>query len=275
VRAGDKKQVEKNARMTLATKTDAVDAFAEGMRLQTISEEAESHKAFNADSARRSDDALIYESAAQQLVYDALAGHPEKFEQELTIGIIRLLDESQFASAAKDKNRDPTKREDRRKTFEEDRDLHTSWFRAGSLVVSPESTGRDGIGKWDRPDLSFTGFEVQTGGLNKKTLNNLEGAAIEELPLTMAFNFSAHDPYNYLLGKGGTTLLTFVRSADGDFHVPSSSSDSPGEWLASYYTRQSEDHSDSEREFFAPFGAKKLYEAIKKKKVTDVTWRKV
>ena len=60
--------------------------------------------------------------------------------------------------------------------------------------MSPESTGRDGIGKWDRPDLSFTGFEVQSGGLNKKTLHNLEGATIADLPLTMAFNFSAHDP---------------------------------------------------------------------------------
>jgi hypothetical protein len=275
VRAGDKKQIEKNARMTLATKTDAVDAFAEGMRLQTISEESESHKAFNADSARRSDDALIHQSAVWQQIYDALAEHPEKFEQELTIGIIRLLDESQLASAAKDKHRDPNKREDRKKTFEEDRDLHSSWFRAGNLVVSPESAGRDGIGTWDWPDLSFTGFEVEGGGLNKKTLHHLEGATIEDLPLTMAFYITAHDPYNYLLEKGDTTLLMFVRSADGDFHVPSSSSDSPGEWLASYYTRRRDEHSDAEREQFAPFGAKKLYEAIKRKTVTDVTWRKV
>jgi hypothetical protein len=199
--AGEKKQVEKNARMALATKTDAVDLFAEGMRLQTISEEAESHKAFNADAHRRSDDALIHESAAQQKIFDALAEHPEKFEQELTIGIIRLLDEAKLASAAEDKKRDPTKREDRRKTFEEDRDLHTTWFRAGNLVALPENSGRDGIGKWDWPDLSFTGFEVRGGAVNKKTIHTLEGAAIEDLPLTMAFWITAHDPYDYALQR--------------------------------------------------------------------------
>ena len=58
-------------------------------------------------------------------------------------------------------------------------------------------------------------------------------------------------------------------------HVPDSSSDSPGEWLSSYYTHRRDEHSDSERERFAPLGAKKLYEAIKHKKVTDVTWVKV
>ena len=79
----------------------------------------------------------------------------------------------------------------------------------------------------------------------------LEGAAIEELPLTMAFWITAHDPYDYALQKGNTTLLFFVRSADGDFHVPDSSSDSPGEWLSSYYTHRRDEHSDSERERFA------------------------
>jgi hypothetical protein len=273
--AGDKRQIEKNARAALATKTDAIDAFVEGMKLQTISEEAESHKAFNASAASRSDEDLLYESAAQQQLYDALARHPERFEQELTIGVIRMLDEAQLASAAKDKDRDPTKREDRRKTFEEDRELHSSWYRVGNLVVFPESGGRDGIGKWEHPDLGFTGFEVQGGGVNKQTLHTLEGATIEDLKVTTAFTFSAHDPYDYLLQQGDLTSLTFVRSADGDFYVPGSTSDSPGEWLASYYTRRSEEHSDSERELFAPMGAKKLYEAVKRKKVTDVTWRKV
>ena len=273
--AADKKQIEQDAGAALATKTNALDQFVEGMRLHTESVKTASQSAFDGSSAFRSDEDVLHEEAALKQFHYELGRHPKKYEQELTIGMIRLLDEAQLAEAAEDKGRNPKNTEDRRKTFEEDRDLHETWFRAGSLVVSPEHSGRDGIGKWSHPDLSFTGFEVEGGGFGKKALDPLEGATIEDLPVTMAFSFSAHDPFDYLLEKGDLTSLSFVRSADGDFYVPDSSSDSPGEWLASYYTGSTERHTNSEREFFAPMGAKKLYEAIKTKKVTDVTWRKL
>jgi hypothetical protein len=273
--AADKKQIEKDAGAALATKTNAIDAFVEGMRQHTASARDASRSAFNDSAWLRSDEDLLHEKGALRQVRDELKHHPEKYLQELTIGIIRLLDEAQLAEAAEDKGRNPQNPEDRRKTFEEDRDLHETWFRAGNLVVSPEHSGRDGIGKWSHPDLTFTGFEVEGGGFGKKALHNLEGATIEDLNVTMAFWFSAHDPLDYLLEKGDLTSLSFVRSADGEFYVPDSTSDSPGEWLARYYTGSTEKHTDSERKFFAPMGAKKLYEAIKTMTVTDVTWRKL
>jgi len=41
-----------------------------------------------------------------------------------------------------------------------------------------------------------------------------------------------------------------------------------------YVSGRSRGDRESERELFAPMGAKKPYEAIKHKKVTDVTWVK-
>lgn len=273
--AADKNQIEQDAGAALATKTNALDQFVEGMRLHTESVKTASQSAFDGSSAFMSDQDVLDEEAVLHQLHNELKHDPKKYEQKLTIGMIRLLDEAQLAEAAEDKHRNSKDPEDRRKTFEEDRDLHSTWFRAGNLVVSPEHSGRDGIGKWSHPDLSFTGFEVEGGGFGKKALDPLEGATIKDLPLTMAFSFSAHDPFDYLLEKGNLTSLSFVRSADGDFYVPDSSSDSPGEWLASYYTGSTKQHTDSERELFAPMGARKLYEAIKTKTVTDVTWRKL
>lgn len=105
-------------------------------------------------------------------------------------------------------------------------------------------------------------------GVNAVTLESLEGAKLEELSNTLVFSFTIQSPY--LLWPGDRKYempLMFVRSGDG-FIRPAGNGEMD-EWLASYYTQRSDEHSDGEREKYAPLGAAKLYERIKNKKITD------
>ena len=84
----------------------------------------------------------------------------------------------------------------------------------------------------------------------------------------MSFTFTATSPYGeWNWGRTRTypkIFLTFVRDPDGNCYLTDPRmGDSAKEWLASYYTGQTAEHTDSERGLFAPLGAKKLYETIK------------
>ena len=263
--AGQQKYVEASARAALATKTDALGAFVEGMKLQTIREEAEQHVAFNNTAASKTDDKLLDENAGLKLIYDQLLAHPEAYMQQLTAGYIRMLDEAMLAG------KDKKYAGDRERTFREDPDAHDGWFRAGNLVI--EEIPGHSFGKWDSADLNFSGFKATGGAINEGTLENLKDARLGDLPLTMVFWTSIHDPYNYLLEKGGTTSLQFVRDPHG--HIMTGDSDTELEWLASYFTGFTREHSDQERKKYAPLGAEKLYQAIKDKPVLETESVKV
>lgn len=155
----------------------------------------------------------------------------------------------------------------RERTFKEDRDAHQFWARPGNLIIWPLPT-RYSLGHWSWPSFGFTGLMAQGTGVNKETLETLEGAELKDLPLTIGISVWVQSPY--LLWPGERTYempVMFVRNPDGVIHV-----DGDGEameWLASYHTGQSREHSDDERERYAPLGASKLYERIKGKTITD------
>jgi hypothetical protein len=142
-------------------------------------------------------------------------------------------------------------------------------LRPGSLLVITWEP----VGRWENPDLSFpSGITVRGEHVNDETLDTVRDAQLREVPVTMSFAFSATSPYNYWNWGRARTIpkifLAFVRDPDGNYYLtdPRMQEDAK-EWLASYYTRQDAAHTDNERDFFAPFGAKKLYEAIKTKRI--------
>jgi hypothetical protein len=257
----DESKIRGVAEAAIVKKGSTYAAYAEAMRLQMQAEEHQLNEAFAKTAANMTDEDLIKWDAGLNLIWEELFFDPKVFLRELTNEYMGLIDESWLA----DKAKKGETREATRQRVDEPR------LRPGNLLVM---TG-DSIGRWESPDLSLPGgITVRGEHVNSETLDTLRGAQLREVPVTMSFAFAATSPFNYWnWGKERTVpqmFIAFVRDPDGNYYLteprPKWQEDSK-EWLASYYTRQDAEHTDSERDFFAPFGAKKLSEAIKTKRI--------
>lgn len=257
--AATKKGIELTTKGALATKGNDLTAYVEALKLQTIQEEAAQHEEFNTKTAAaQTDQELIEKSAALKLTYEQLLLHPEDYLRQLTIGFIRLQDEIRDAELDKEHGGD------RDRTFREDPRARGGWLKPGVLQVS--APNRFSLGKWESPDLSFP-LHARAGGLNTTSLETLHNAELKDLPLTIGFSFGAKNPYSGWW-VSSDVWISFTRDPSGRFFV-----DDYGdayEWLASYYTRNTREHTDEERKKYAPLGARKLYDAIKGKPLSEV-----
>jgi hypothetical protein len=224
-------------------------------------EEHELNKAFVKTAAGMTDDDLVAWDAGLDLYWQELFYDPTVFLRALTVGYMDLIDESWLD----DKSKKGETRQATRERVDEPR------LRPGNLLMQT----MDPIGRWESPDLGIpSGFVARGEHVNDETLDTLRNAQLSEVPVSMAFAFRATSPLTYWnYGRKRTVpeiWIAFVRDPDGNYYMTDPRpkwQDDEKEWLASYYTRQVEDHTDSERDFFAPFGAKKLYEAIKTKRI--------
>jgi hypothetical protein len=253
-------EIRQRADAAIVTKKGTFAAYAEAMRLQMQAEEHEQNAELTRTATDKTDADLVRLNASWNLVWEALFHDPTLFMRQLTVGYTRLLDEAWLADKAKTgESKTAT-----RARVDEPR------LRPGNLLVLTS----DPIGRWENPDLSVrSGIRIRGEHVNEETFANLRGARLQDLPLTMSFAFKAVSPYNYFnWGFDRTTpdiFLAFVRDPDGGiFMTDPRMQDDAKEWLASYYTRKSADHTDVERDLYAPRGAMKLWEAIKSKTVT-------
>jgi hypothetical protein len=253
----------KAAKAGLDAKGDLIDTFVEAMRISIIDQGLYERTEFNASSAAMSEEELAGRSAGLKLTYDELLTDPSSFMRELTTGFIRLMDEVTLAKG------DAEHGGDRDRTWHEEDDLRNSGPRLGNLMVFPWPRNHS-LGKWDRPDASFDEFAIAGAGLNAATFNRLQGMAVRDLPLTLGFRFKVADPY-YRVFKGdmGRSDAWFTRSSDGRFLLEHNDDDGE-EWLASLYSRRSDEHTASERGANAVLGAEKLYNAIMGKTIGKI-----
>ena len=259
-RKAAEKHISESAKVALATtKGDTIAAYVESMKLQTIKEQSELSKEFTQPESSHSEQKLRATSAALELTYKELLGKPEEYMRQLTIGYIRLLDEA--ALAAKDKDYGG----DRKRTFQEDRAAHSTGFRQGNIHIDAVPYDYS-LEHWYKPDFGFASVKASASGANEETLEHLKGTAIADLPLTTVFSFRVYGTTQPLIGTQYDEV-EFVRDPSGRFYVPSSTSGME-RWLASHYTGAYEEDDES---FFAEFGAKKVYEAIKGKRITEVS----
>lgn len=259
LRTQTESQIKQRAEAAIVKMNGTYAAYAEAMRLQMQDEEHEQNAAFATAAADMTDEALIQWDKGLDLIWKELFHDPKEFLRALTIGYMQLIDESWLADKAK-------KGEAMQATRERVDEPH---LRPGNLLVITYEP----IGHWENPDLSLPGgVTVRGEDVNDETLETLRDAQLRDVPVTMSFAFAATSPYNYWnWGRTRTVpkiFLAFVRDPDGNYYLTDPRmKDAEKEWLASYYTGQAADHTDHERDLFAPFGAKKLYEAIKTKRI--------
>jgi hypothetical protein len=260
--AASEENVQKSVKGALKKGNNALSFYVEAIRNQTIAQEMAGHGAFNKASPQMSDQDLRAKNAALTVVYEELADVKEKYQRELTVGFIRMMDEARLEERAKRWGGN------RALTFYYDRDW--SVLRAGEIAVEPAGDwspinphGRS-HGSWANPDLSFEGFNAYAGAINDENLDNLVDTPLQELNLTMQFAFWVKNPYSGW-NTGPFVAILFKRDPSGRIIVMDDGDSK--EWLTSYYTRESRDHTDKERDEYAPRGAAKLYDAVKTKSV--------
>jgi hypothetical protein len=244
---------------------DLLGVFGEAMRLQVIAETTAQQTAFNFNAAstyKRSGPLL--KAIALTVVYLQLFNQPNVFHQELTEGLIRMMDENAVAKKAAKSYGGDTKR-----AWEKDEGLHESNERKGNLVILPNSIGS--LGRYYRPLFDFDAFHAIATGVNSKTLNKLSGRTIEELPLSLGFRYFVENPFYRLIEGGDPIRGWFTRSPTGDIYLDPDISDSAKEWFASYYSGVSRELSDDEREQWAPLGARKVYDRTKQLKLSGAS----
>ena len=256
--ASSAEKLNKSAKGALKKGNDALSVYVEAMKLHTLMEEAEEHTTFNNSSADKSDVELQAKAAAMKLIYDELASRPDDYQRELTVGFMRLMEE--------------TRLQERAKRWGGNRDIafyadpHWSTLRTGEIALNARTAANrvHDTGKWHSPDLSFDGFEAVSGAINRENLENIKDSTLQQLRLTMIFTFYVKNPYS-----GGWTTegidVMFKRDPSGRMIVIDR--EDQREWLTSYYTREARDHTDDERDRYAPLGAAKLFEAVKSKRI--------
>jgi hypothetical protein len=127
------------------------------------------------------------------------------------------------------------------------------------------------VGPWYYPDLTFKGFYVTGTTLSTDSLALLKGATLGELPLTLAFKFTAKNPYHGWLVRNEIEL-NFALDRDGHIFVdhPDWNHDAE-DWLASCYKPLADgEYSQAERDKYAPLAARKLFDAMKDKPIVEV-----
>lgn len=258
------KVVAESVKGALKKGNDPLSFYVEAVRNHTIAEEAAEHKRFNTESPQMSDADVAAKSAMLEMTFKRLREDPDSYQQELTVGFMRMLDEARM--------------EERAKSFGGNRDLayysDPSWseLHPGEVALSP-TEAKDPtvhhstvhfVGPWDNPDLSFDGFEAVAGAINKENLENLVGAEAKDLRLTMHFHLWAENPYS---GAWETDTFDIMFRRDQGGRIVLLDRKHNKEWLTSYYTGEGRDHTSEERDKYAPLGAEKLYQALKSKTV--------
>ena len=257
-RKASEKHITESAKVALATtKGDTLAAYVESMKLQTIQEQKDLDTAFTARS--KDEGELRMKAAALELTYKQLKDAPDAYLQALTVGYLRLEDEATLAEKAKDHGGD------RQRTFEEDRGAHSLGFRAGNVNITADPYDYS-LEHWNAPRLGFSGVKASASGANEESLEYLKGVAIKDLPVTTVFEFRVYGAYQPVFGTQYDTVA-FVRDPSGRFYVPDSTSGMEA-WLSWHYVGDNGDVATDQKKFFAPFGARKLYEAIKDKPIT-------
>jgi hypothetical protein len=240
------------------SKGSVLDTYVAAMNLQLHLEADAVKQAFSDSMADKSYAELLKEKAAQKVIHDELLTHQDRFLRELTIGYIRMIDEAYIGQKLKEKQRT------RERTYQKDED---ELFLRGGEVNLNMVDAHFSIGQWGAPNLGFSGFELVAGGMNTKVLEHLEDTPVEKLPVMARFTFFAQSPYTSWGSRDGIDLH-FARDPKGRFYM--TGGEDSMEWLASYYTQKTDEHSDDERKKYAPLGAEKLYDAIKDKSVKKV-----
>jgi hypothetical protein len=276
------KDKETNAKSALASKGDLLDSYVEAVSLQTISEEKAEDEEFNsnADARFSSDVVLADEVAVFDALFDKLRSEPERFLQELSVGLLRLKDEMYLEEKAK-KYGGSVER-----LLKEDPHIHETDYRSGNVLLLPP--GQRSLGNYyDTPDVGFDSFHGFATEVNTAALMQLAGAKVKDLPITLTFRFWAFNPFRGLVERvlgvpGDLCKVWFERRPDGivwvDFDEPTvGDSVSDGiEWLASSYMHSirvpaGHDLSSEERLKYAPLGALRIYNIIKDKPVDSVS----
>ena len=251
-----------NAAFALATKTNLLDCYAEAVKLQSISEEHVQTREFNASvDTKYTDLALADTVLVFEKLYNILFNEPKAFLRELSEGLIRLKDEMYVEEKAKKYGGDVAK------MLKEDPTIHETAERSGNLLMVPDMMpGANQIGYWHSPTFNFNGFVGLSTGLNKAILMELRGTRVNDLPFTLGFRFWGVNPFSGLF-VDPLCQVWFERRPDGriwvDLDEPRNSDGF--EWLASYFLLTSRELTETEREKYAPEGARKVYEHIKDK----------
>jgi hypothetical protein len=248
------------AQLLKNSKGSVLDTYVAAMNLQMHMEADNVKQQFIASTAGKSYEELLGMIAVQKLSHDQLLTHPDRFLREMTIGYVRMIDEAYIERKLEQHART------RERTYT--RDAGELFLREGEVNLNID-TPHHSIGVWATPDLSFSGFELVAGGMNTQVLQYLAGFRVAELPVMARFTFFAKNPFSGGWTTAGGIDIHFSRDPKGRFYVAGAGEDAL-EWLASYYTRKKEEHSDEEREKYAPLGAEKLYNAIKDKLVNKV-----
>lgn len=266
------KVVEDSVTGALKKGNDPLSFYVEAVRNHTIAEEAAEHKRFNTASADMSDADLAAKNAMLEMTYRRLAKDPDSYQRELTVGFMRMLDEARMEERARKWGGN--------RTMAYYSDPYWSELHPGEVLLQPteaknltaRGTHVHFVGTWYAPDLSFDGFEAVAGAINEENLENLLGGELKDLRLTMRFHLWAKNPYS---GGWETDTFDIMFKRDQAGRIVLLDHDDNQEWLTSYYTGEARDHTDEERDKYAPLGAEKLYQAlnsksVKKTRVTDL-----
>lgn len=255
----------KNSVATALEKPGLLDAYVEAAGLQTLSEEESLLIGFN-NQAREmtdlqlADSVLIYKALIEQLKAD-----PELFLRELTIGFLKLQDESYLESKAEDYGGS------RKRLYAESDTVHETEARMGRLIIlGPFSA----VGTWN--DAKFQVDRAHASGINSTLAKELQGTAPAEMPFSLGFRF-----WGWMPGLlGGMAKVWFVRTPepssqiyvdlDESWERDSGKLDDGREWMARYFLQSDRSLSDDERNKYAAQGALKIYQEIKDKPVPHI-----
>jgi hypothetical protein len=239
-----------------ANKSDVINTYAAVMREQAHLENDATKQAFDDEADSKSLQELREKWAAQQIVHDQLLKDPEEFLQQLTLGYTAMLDRARLADQARGSSESEVLQ----------KDANRSQLSVGIIDLKPDKPGESYdhfLGTWSSPNLDFPGFRVGVYGLNQALDKDLLNLKAQDLPpRTLRVRFRAANAYSGWFTDQQISV-SFVIDKAGAFHVMEG--ENAREWLSSYYTGWSREHSDEERDTYAPRGANKLWTAIKAK----------
>jgi hypothetical protein len=254
-----------DAQAALASKGDLIACYVEANRLAAISDKTQAVTAFNLSEKGMTDEALADQVQIVTMLYKELLNDPSIFLRELTMGLMRLMDEMHIEDEAEDYGGD------RKRLFKEDEDIDETDIREGNLLMRP--VGAYSIGDYYNPRIdSVKSFHGLATEVNDATLAQLKGATIDQLPFTLAFRFWGSNPFSGFF-QDVLCKVWFVRRSDGTIVVDKDDADDDNglEWLSSYFLNTSRELTEKERWDYSAKGARKLYEAIKDKPVTQAS----
>jgi hypothetical protein len=239
-----------------ANRGDVISTYAAAMKLQVHMENDATKDEFNQNSASKSLTDLQQLWAGQRITHDLLLQEPGAYLEELTSGYVSMLDRAEVAHYSEDQSRSEILQ------AYADR----SQLSLGLLDLKPDKEGEHYdhfIGKWSDPKMDFPAFQFGVYGLNEALEKDLIGKTPQDFPhATLRVRFRAANPYSGWF-QDEQISVAWVIDEHGRYYVTDSGN--VREWLASYFTGLSREHSDEERAKYAPLGARKFWEKVNTK----------